>query len=171
MIDTILEIAATDSGVAPPGNSVVDMADVARNAVDLLQPVAEDKGIGLEIDLPSGPLVVRGDLSRVQRVIANLLDNAIKYTERGGTVGVSAKATPSQVALSISDTGVGIEPEAIPRIFERFYRGDWSRSTPGHGLGLSLARAIVRAHGGEITVRSSSGKGSVFTVLWPTRNP
>jgi len=167
MIDTILEIAAADSGVSAPGTSNVDLADVARNAADLMQPLAEEKEIRLEVVLPAGPLVIRGDLSRVQRVVANLLDNAIKYTGRGGRIVLSAEASAERISLRVADTGVGIDADALPRVFERFYRGDWSRSTPGHGLGLSLARAIVRAQGGEIAVRSVSGEGAVFTVLWP----
>jgi signal transduction histidine kinase len=170
MIDAILEIAATDAGISPTGSSVVDMGEVVRDAADLFQPVAGEKGIRLEVDLPPVPLHVRGDLNRVQRVVANLMDNAIKYTERGGVVNVSAEVTPDRISVSISDSGIGIEADSLPRIFEHFYRGDWSRSTPGHGLGLSLARAIVRAHGGEIAVRSASGKGSVFTILWPSSN-
>ena len=171
MIDTILEIAATDARVAPLAPSPVDIAKVARDAVDLFHPVAEDNGVRLRLELPSEPLVVRGDVSRVQRVVANLLDNAIKYTGRGGTVEVSAHASPQQVSLSIADSGLGIEPEALPRVFERFYRGDVSRSTPGHGLGLSLARAIVRAYGGEIEAKSNAGQGSVFTIHWPCCPP
>jgi len=168
MIDTILEIAATDARVTPLCPSPVDLAMVARDAVDLFHPVAEDKGVHLKLDLPKEPLVVRGDLSRVQRVVANLLDNAIKYTGPGGTVTISARVTSGQASLSIADSGTGIAPDALPRVFERFYRGDQSRSTPGHGLGLSLARAIVRAYGGEIEATSHAGRGSVFTVHWPS---
>jgi signal transduction histidine kinase len=168
MIDTILEIAATDAGVAPLGDSVIDLADVARDAVDLLQPAADENGIRLECNLPPAPLLIRGDLNRVQRVVGNLLDNAIKYTKRGGAVRVSAETTPDRISLSITDSGIGIDSETLPRVFERFYRGEWSRSTPGHGLGLSLARSIARAYGGEIAVESGFGKGSVFTIHWPS---
>jgi two-component system OmpR family sensor kinase len=110
---------------------------------------------------------VRGDLGRARRVISNLLDNAIKYTPPGGTIEVSMSTTPDRAWLSIADSGIGIAPDVAARVFERFYRGDASRSTVGHGLGLSLARALVRAYDGEITVRATPGKGSVFTVEWP----
>src|SRR5262249_38413901 len=128
MIDTILEIAATDAGVPALAPAAVDMAQVVRDAVDLFHPVAEDRGVRLTLALPEGPLVVSGDVSRVQRVVANLLDNAIKYTGPGGTVDVSAVETPRQVSLSIADSGVGIEAHALPRVFERFYRGDARRA-------------------------------------------
>jgi signal transduction histidine kinase len=167
MVDTILEIAATDAGVTELAPAAVDLTGVARDAVDLFTPVAEDKGVRLTLALPAAPLLVRGDVSRVQRVVANLLDNAIKFTGRGGSVEVSGRSNGGRVSLAIADTGVGINAEALPRVFERFYRGDASRSTPGHGLGLSLARAIVRAYDGEITVESRAGAGSVFTIVWP----
>jgi two-component system OmpR family sensor kinase len=101
----------------------------------------------------------------LQRLISNLLDNAIKYTPTGGQVSIFLeKRNDSPVVLRVSDTGAGIDEEETERIFERFYRGDASRSTEGSGLGLSLARAIARAHGGDITVESGAGKGSIFTV-------
>ncbi len=167
MVDTILEIAATDAGVATLGTSPIDIGHVASDAVDLFRPMAEDSGVHLQMELPPSALLVRGDLSRVQRVVSNLLDNAIKYTERGGTVRITAATAADCISLSIRDSGIGIDAESLPRVFERFYRADQSRSTSGHGLGLSLARAIVRAHGGEIAVQSVSGQGSVFTIQWP----
>jgi signal transduction histidine kinase len=113
------------------------------------------------------PLVINGDVSRLQRMVANLLDNAIKYTPAGGRVSVSVKEGQEQVIVAISDSGIGIDEKSLPRIFERFYRGDESRSTPGNGLGLSLVGALVHAHGGEIQVESSPGKGTRFTVVLP----
>lgn len=103
----------------------------------------------------------------IRRLIANLLDNALKYTPSGGAVNVSVTETGENALLTVQDTGIGISPNDLPRIFERFFRGDQSRSQAGIGLGLSLARALARAHGGEITVTSSPGEGSVFTVTLP----
>lgn len=108
-----------------------------------------------------------GDSTRLQRVIANLLDNAVKFTAPGGEVVLSIRATSTNALLSLRDSGAGIDRGDISRIFDRFYRGDRSRSTPGNGLGLSFALAIVRAHGGDIAVESSPGKGSTFTVRLP----
>ena len=107
----------------------------------------------------------------VQRMLSNLMDNAIKYTSSGGKVTISASEKDAQVLVSVQDTGCGISPGDLPRIFERFYRCDQSRSKPGIGLGLSLARAIARAHGGDITATSIPGQGSTFTVTLPRSEP
>ncbi len=98
---------------------------------------------------------------------ANLLDNAVKYTPAGGDIEIHVSASPEAITLMVNDTGIGISPEVMPHVFDRFYRGDTSRSTPGSGLGLSLARTIVQAHGGEITVTSLPHEGSRFTVVLP----
>ena len=107
----------------------------------------------------------------IQRMLSNLLDNAIKYTPCGGSVNVSVSENDNQVTLSVKDTGWGISPTDLPRIFERFYRCDQSRSQAGIGLGLSLARAIARAHGGDITATSTLNHGSTFTVTLPKSLP
>jgi signal transduction histidine kinase len=105
----------------------------------------------------------------IQRMLSNLLDNGIKYTPPGGRVDVSvSKNEQRHVLISIKDTGVGISESELSRIFERFYRGDQSRSQTGVGLGLSLARAIARAHGGDIRVTSAPGQGSTFIVSLPS---
>ena len=106
----------------------------------------------------------------IQRMLSNLLDNGIKYTPPGGRVDVSVSENEQRhVLISIKDTGVGISESELPRIFERFYRGDQSRSQTGVGLGLSLARAIARAHGGDISVTSAPGQGSTFIVSLPRK--
>ncbi len=167
MINTMLEISQTDSGVIKISRETLDIRGIVREAVDLFQPVAEDKQIDLRSNLPLDPVIIAGDKAKIQRVIANLLDNALKYTEPNGIVNISVKKDQSQAVIEVVDTGMGIRQEEIPRIFERFYRGDKSRSTPGHGLGLSLALAIVRAHGGDIIVKSTVNKGSTFKVILP----
>ena len=167
MIDAVLEIAAHDARAVPLAPAPVDLGRVARDLVELYHPAAEDRGIHLGHTLGDAPYPVRGDLGRARRVISNLLDNAIKYTPPGGTIEVSMSTTADRALLSIADSGIGIAPEVAARMFERFFRGDASRSTVGHGLGLSLARALVRAYDGDITVRTTPGKGSVFTVEWP----
>jgi signal transduction histidine kinase len=113
---------------------------------------------------------ITGDIRKIQRMIANLLDNAIKYTPAGGNVEILLAPDSNnaeRIEISIRDSGMGIAEKDLPHIFQRFYRCDLSRSKSGVGLGLSLARAIARAHGGEITVTSSPGQGSVFTVWLP----
>jgi heavy metal sensor kinase len=167
MINTMLMITKTESGVHPLDYQQVDMPRLVRDACELMGTVAEDKGLRLACETPEAlPLV--GDPRMIQRILANLLDNAIKYTPSGGSVRVSLSAIDGGEALvTVQDTGMGIPPDDLPHIFERFYRCDQSRSEPGTGLGLSLARALARAHQGDITVTSTVGQGSTFTLTLP----
>jgi signal transduction histidine kinase len=144
----------------------VDITRLVREACELFQPVAEDKRITLVFDISDG-CSVKGDLQRLQRLVANLLDNALKYTLPGGKVAIVLKAHAGAAIISVTDTGIGIAEEELPRIFERFYRGDRSRTQMGTGLGLSLAAAIASAHRGSITVSSTPGEGSTFTITLP----
>ncbi len=125
------------------------MRQILDDAADLFLPLAEDKDIDLETSLTSAPLIVLGDRTKIQRVIANLLDNAIKFTPPGGKVMVSVRADDLKAIITIEDTGPGISADDLPHIFERFYRCDKSRSTPGNGLGLSLALALIHVHSGR----------------------
>ena len=131
-----------------------------------IRPMAEETGVRLDIRLPEC-VSVRGELPKIQRAVANLVDNAVKFTPRGGEVRVTVTATADRAVLDVRDTGPGISPEDLPHVFERFYRGDQSRHQPGHGLGLSLASAFVHAHGGDLRVESTPGQGSTFTILLP----
>lgn len=169
MINTMLEIAETQVGVTNFEAAPVDIIKVVKDAHELFRPVAEDKNITFELDIQNGlkTVLVAGDTTGLQRAMANLLDNAVKYTDSGGRVTVSVEQVQTQVKISVSDTGPGIDEKDITRIFDRFYRGDTSRSTAGNGLGLSLAHAIVQAHKGNIVVESTPGKGSTFTIIIP----
>jgi signal transduction histidine kinase len=111
-----------------------------------------------------GDVVVMGDRTRLEQVAANLIDNALKYTPPGGRVSVSVGHEPGGATLSVRDTGMGIAPDELPRIWDRLFRGDASRAERGLGLGLSLVRAIVQAHGGTVEVESEPGRGTRFTV-------
>lgn len=166
MIGTMLEIAKADSGVAELIVAPLDIRIIVEEAAELFTPAAEDRRIAIHLVRPQEPVLALGDRPRLQRVVANLLDNAIKYTPSGGTVTLSVGADAAGVKVEIADTGAGMDENDIPRVFDRFYRGDKSRSTAGGGLGLSLALAIIRAHGGDITVKSTKA-GSAFTVLLP----
>jgi heavy metal sensor kinase len=166
MINMMLEISETEAGVSTLNRSAVDVSELIEEACDLYQPLAEDRGIHIEVNMPA-QFHLSGDKSKLQRVLSNLLDNAIKYTTSGGEIIVSAEEVDKKVMISVHDTGIGISRNEISRIFERFYRADKSRSVPGAGLGLSLVQAIVRSHGGEIKVSSSLGSGSTFTVSFP----
>ncbi len=167
LINTMLEIAQAHSGVVASINKQrIDIRQVLREAVELFMPVAEDKGLRIEANIPNRPVITVGDITKIQRIIANLLDNAIKYTSEG-KVNISVSNTEDRIKIKIQDTGIGIEPQDISKIFDRFYRGDKSRSSQGNGLGLSLALAFAQIHGGDIQVSSVPGKGSVFTLLLP----
>jgi signal transduction histidine kinase len=167
MINTMLVISKTEAGVNKLDAKEMDIAAAVRDACELFQAPAEDKDLKFIFDV-SSPLNVWGDQRLIQRMIANLLDNAIKYTSAGGTVKVAAhKQNNHSVLITVNDTGIGISDQELPRIFERFYRCDPSRSKAGIGLGLSFARAVARAHGGDITVTSRPDQGSTFTVTLP----
>ena len=167
MINTMLVISRTEAGVSSLEKKEIDISAVLRDACDLFQSAAEDKGITL-FCRANEKIGIHGDMRLVQRMIANLLDNAIKFTPPDGRVDVSLRAEGNQgVNITVSDTGIGISPEDLSQIFERFYRCDPSRSQAGTGLGLSFARTIARAHGGDITVNSVPNQGSTFSVTLP----
>ncbi len=166
MINTMLDITEVEAGAVRLRLGKIDFGGLVRDACELFRPIAEDKDISLSCSFLKGHSV-GGDVQRLQRMVANLIDNALKYTPSQGRVTVSLDEKEGGVELSVSDTGVGISETELPRIFERFYRCDQSRSQPGTGLGLSLVRAIAAAHGGSIAVTSSPGKGSIFTVTLP----
>jgi signal transduction histidine kinase len=145
----------------------MDLARVARDACELFQPIAEDKGVTMTFSAPEN-VDFRGDIRMIQRMIANLLDNAIKNTPSGEGVRLSIhEESARSIVVSVEDTGIGISETDLPRIFDRFYRCDPSRSQAGIGLGLSLAKAIAQAHGGAIDAASRPGKGSTFRVTLP----
>jgi len=167
MIKTMLEIAETNSGVAKFHKRNISIKELVQEAYELFLPVSDAKGVTMKFHADEEPSVVYGDLVKIQRVISNLVDNAIKYTPSGGEVALSVESANGSVITSVSDSGIGINEKDLPRIFERFYRAEASRSTQGNGLGLSLAQSIVKAHGGEIHVESQPGKGSTFAVTLP----
>jgi heavy metal sensor kinase len=163
IINTMLDIAEAESGAAEITLEEVDIARLTKRACELFQAIAEENSINITTDLPDS-CVVYGEARKLQRMVANLLDNALKYTPPEGTVTVSVNADNGEVAISISDTGVGISEDDLPHIFKRFYRCDISRAKGGTGLGLSLVQAIVHSHGGSVNATSRPGMGSTFTV-------
>jgi len=170
MVNTMLEITETEAGVAGSDREKVDIADVVRCACELFRPITEEKGVSL---LSEGPesLCVTGDIHGLQRMVVNLLENAVKYTPAGGTVNVSLHDENGKIVIALRDTGIGISEDDLPHIFKRLYRCETSRSQPGFGLGLSLAHAVARAHKGDINVTSRSNEGSIFTVSLPRVSP
>ncbi len=167
MINTMLAIAQVDSGLSHLSKTTLDMREIIQELVDLFKPAAEDKGISVRSLLPSRPMKVLGDRAALQRALANLLDNAIKFSGRGDTVQVTLLRENSWLVIELRDTGMGINEKDLPHIFDRFYRGDQSRSKAGNGLGLSLALSLIQTHGGDIKVTSTIGKGSTFRIYLP----
>jgi len=167
MINTMLEIAQTDSGVVRLERKPVDMGALLHEACDLFSPVAEDAGIDLNLELEDTHLLVVGDKSRLQRLVANLVDNAIKFSPEGSHITLTACKDGEKIHFFVMDNGMGIPEEDMPHIFDRFYRSDRSRSAIGNGLGLSYAKSIATAHGGDIHIKSQSGKGTSVCVMFP----
>jgi signal transduction histidine kinase len=147
-----------------PGRAA--LGALVAEVLAVYEDIAEDKNLRLTSDIEPGLSVV-ADARRLRQVLANLVDNAIKYTPSGGQVTVRARQVGSDVRIDVIDTGIGIPPHDLPRIWERLYRGDQSRAERGLGLGLSLVRAIVAAHGGTVEVASEPGSGSTFTLRLP----
>jgi signal transduction histidine kinase len=166
MLDTLMDISEAEVGAMRLSRERLELAEVVRDAVALYADVAEEKGVALVNRCPAG-VCVSADRNRMRQVVANLLDNAIKYTLAGGRVEVDAAVEAGRAVLSVRDTGIGIPPSELPRIWDRLYRGDASRSERGLGLGLALVKAIVEAHGGQVEVRSTPGEGATFLVRLP----
>jgi signal transduction histidine kinase len=166
MLGILMDISEAETGAMRLHLGPTDMSTLIEETVELYQYAAEEKGVALTIT-PGGLLPVTADADRMRQVLANLLDNAVKYTPPGGHVKVSSARAGNAVSVSVSDSGEGISPEDIPRIFDRLYRADKSRSQRGLGLGLSLVRAVLFAHGGSIDVQSVPGAGSRFTFTLP----
>jgi signal transduction histidine kinase len=167
MLNTLMDISEAETGAMRLVRARVRLAGLIEDLLELYGYAAAERGIGLESRV-APELEVDADLNRLRQVIANLLDNALKYTPAGGRVWVEASAEEDGARIVVRDTGPGIPAEELPHIWERLYRGDRSRSTPGLGLGLSLVQAIVRAHGGTVAARSLPEGGSEFTVRLPT---
>ena len=169
MINTTLDVAEAEVGVTEFAADDVDISSVVKDACELFEPIAEDKDIALSLRREPD-CRIRGSTQYLQRMLANLLDNALKYTPARGRIDVEMSSDEAVVSIVVRDTGIGISEADQRQIYKRFFRCDESRSQPGFGLGLSLARAVARAHGGDIGVSSSPGNGSVFMVTLPVCN-
>jgi signal transduction histidine kinase len=166
MLTALMSITEAEAGVMHLNLEKTSLTDVLAKAIELYELVAEEKKIAVTTDF-RGPCEAVVDPIRLRQVFANLLDNAFKYTPEGGTLKISCTEEQDQIVTRFEDSGMGIPVAEQPRIWERLYRGDKSRSQRGLGLGLSLVKAIVEAHYGKVAVRSESGRGSEFTVWLP----
>jgi len=143
----------------------VDVGELSREVVKSLQPIADERGVRLHVHAPVARTLADG--AKLRKVVENLVGNALKFTDPGGTVKVEVSPDPDEVRVVVEDDGIGMEPDHASRIFDRFYRAREDR--PGSGLGLCIARDLVRLHGGDVLVKSAPGKGSTFAVVLPRR--
>ncbi|NVM25329.1 MAG: HAMP domain-containing histidine kinase [Desulfobacterales bacterium] len=166
MLNTLMDISEAETGVMNLDRKVVDISGLMDEVVDLYRYVAEEKGLPIHMSVPNG-LSVTVDPNRMSQALANLLDNAIKYTPAGGQISVEAYKLQGEVVVRVKDTGTGISHEELPMIWDRLYRADLNHSLKGLGLGLSQVKAIIQAHNGRVDVVSEPTKGSIFSIYLP----
>ena len=166
LIRDLLDVSAIEAGRLSVERQPASIAAIVSTATGMVSGEVEERSIDLRVDIPDATAPVTADASRIVQVITNLLGNAVKFTEAGGIVTIRVRNEPSALIVSVSDTGSGIAPDALPHIFDRFWQ---ARATPraGSGLGLAIARGIIEAHGGRIWVESELGKGSTFSFSLP----
>ena len=167
LLNTIMDISEAETGTMKLTFEEVRISNLMEEIAGLYEYVAEEKNIAVSVHCPKD-IRMTTDRNRMRQVLANLLDNAIKYTADGGSIVIHAYQEQKRTVIVIRDTGVGMPPDDIPRIWDRLYRGDKSRSQRGLGVGLSLVKAVVQAHKGRIEVHSEVNAGSVFTLYLPT---
>ncbi len=169
LVEDLRLLAQVESGDLQLQLTPVRLEELLQSSVEAVRPRAEAKGVLLTLDNHQFLPDVQMDATRISQVVGNLLENAITHTLEGGTVDVSARSMTGGVEVAVTDTGPGIAPDDLPRVFDRFYRADpsRSRSTGGSGLGLTIARRLVEAHDGDIAAESVLGKGSRFTIRLP----
>ncbi|NPV72738.1 MAG: phosphate regulon sensor histidine kinase PhoR [Pelotomaculum sp.] len=169
LIDELLNLSRLESHKWVPKRQPVNMGELIKRAVAILQPRAVEKNLAIKINLPEDLPVVQGDPDMLSQVLLNLIENAVVYTQAGGEVSISAAATQDEMKVDVKDNGIGIPPESLSRVFERFYRVDKARSREqgGTGLGLSIVKHIIDAHRGSVQVESKVGIGSTFSFVIP----
>lgn len=166
MLNVLMDISEAETGIMRLEKRETNIKDLLEGVADLYQYVAEENSLSIYKKTPEDLQAVV-DPDRMGQALANLLDNAVKYSPRGGQITLEAIGQGEEIVVNIKDTGIGIPGEALPRIWDRLYRADSSRSKAGLGLGLSQVKAIIKAHGGRIEVESEPGKGSVFSLHLP----
>ncbi len=168
MVEELGELSRIESGEAHIHSEPFDIADAIKQATTRLSAQADRAGLTLDISVPSDLPQALGDRNRIEQVLVNLIHNAIKFTGAGGSIHVSADYDADKLQVSVSDNGIGIPADDLPRIFERFYKADKARSSKGTGLGLAIVKHIIETHGGEFRAESTEGKGSKFSFTLNT---
>ncbi|MFC0875783.1 sensor histidine kinase [Saccharicrinis sp. FJH2] len=171
MVNSTLEISEIETGVFINQQSTFNLFNLLIKAVDIFTPVAEDKGIEIKTNFSIDNIELTGNINLIQRAISNIIDNAIKFTKTGGTIFIEYYILGDKVIISIRDSGIGIAKEEQERIFDKFYKVDKSRNTLGNGMGLSIARAYINLHNGNIKLDSETGKGTTFKIELPLLFP
>jgi two-component system phosphate regulon sensor histidine kinase PhoR len=171
MVEELLELSRIESGEMPLALHEVAAEDVLMTALDRMKPKAERHGLSLTLDAPASLPSIIADRNLLERAIVNLIDNAVKFTPAGGDIYVSASVSDGFLTVDVRDTGEGIDPGDLPRVFERFYKADRARRGGGTGLGLAIVKHSIEAHGGSVSAKSEPGRGSSFTFSIPARRP
>jgi CheY-like chemotaxis protein len=174
MVDDLLDVSRITRGKIQLRKETVDLASVVERTVEATRPLIQDRRQTLSVDLPPEPVRLEADPTRLEQVLANLINNAAKYTDHGGHIWLSARPEGGELVLRVRDTGVGIAPDMLARIFEPFVQADrvLDQSQGGLGIGLTLVRRLVEMHGGTVTAHSEGpGKGSEFVVRLPALSP
>ncbi|MDD5447810.1 MAG: ATP-binding protein, partial [Actinomycetota bacterium] len=167
MVTELSELSRIESGKISLKVEPLDIGEVVKDTAKRLEAQVRRGGLSLVMDIPSDLPKALADKERVEQVLVNLLHNAIKFTPPGGRIEISAKTEGDSVLISVADTGIGIPPDDLSRIFERFYKADKARAGGGTGLGLAIAKHTVEAHGGKIWAESTEGGGSTFSFTLP----
>lgn len=170
LVEALLTLARADEGRAPLDREPLDLRAVLDDVTETAGILAERANVELEVTRPAGPVEIRGDRGRLRQLLLNLLENAFKYTARGGKVSLGLSDKGHHAELTVGDTGIGIAPGDLPHVFDRFWRADTARTRTvggGSGLGLAISKWIVEAHGGTITVGSRPRRGTTFRIRLP----
>lgn len=169
LVDDLLSLSRIELRAHLAPEAPVDLAGIAREILDSLVLMAREREVTLKLDVPQQPVTVAGDRDELLRLIENLVENAIKYGQRGGEVDIVVGVSDGEASLSVRDDGHGIAPEHLPRLTERFYRVDTaaSREAGGTGLGLAIVKHIVLRHRGRLTIESVVGQGATFRAILP----
>ncbi len=173
LINDMLDISRIEAGRITLNPEEIEISSAIEGAIAALRPLIEDKRLQIQTELVEDPTVIIADRARLQQILINVISNACKYTLEDGWITVRSEALEGQIALSISDTGIGIPPDALPHIFSKFYRVDQpqTRDVSGSGLGLSITKSLVELHGGKIAIASRAGVGTTVRFTLPTRGP
>jgi signal transduction histidine kinase len=169
IVDELLDLSRIESGHWKPRPQPLAIADAAAEVFARVAAVAGKKGVSLETNVAPGASIIHADRTALEQILLNLVENAIRHTPEGGKVTIETTEARNGVVLSVRDTGTGIAPEHLPRIFERFYRADSGRSREagGTGLGLAIVKHLVEAHGGSVSGDSVVGSGATIRIFFP----